>query len=188
MANQRPKFVSIAAKISFVVVSVWVLGFAVFAGTMPEAPAVDTLPEADGIVVLTGGGGRLDAAVDLLQAQKGKRLLISGVHQTVPESDIANLVQAPQTLFSCCVDLDRNSSNTIDNALTTAEWVEKHQYNSIYLVTADYHMQRSQLLIEEALPDCEILPFPVHSNLSVQGLVMEYAKLSVTWLRSMTQL
>lgn len=188
MAKQKPKLVSIAAKISFVIVAVWLGGFALFVGSLPATPNVDELPAADGIVVLTGGGGRLEAAVDLLQANKGKRLLISGVHQMVPEADLANLVQAPQALFTCCVDLDRKSSNTVDNAATTADWVQKHQYSSIYLVTADYHMQRSQLLIGTGLPDCEILPFPVRSNMSLQGLVTEYAKLSVTWLRSLARL
>lgn len=170
------------------VLAVWLFGFALFADTLPEAPSVDELEAADGIVVLTGGGGRLDAAVDLLQADKGKRLLISGVHQTVGQADLANLVQAPQALFDCCVDLDRKSTNTIDNAKITADWVRKHQYKKVYLVTADYHMHRSQLLLARALPDCEIMPFPVRSNLSLQGLMIEYAKLTVTWLRSLVQL
>lgn len=188
MADRAPKLTPIIARICLVILLGWLFGFALFTITLPETPPIDELPVADGIVVLTGGGGRLEAAINLLQANKGKRLLVSGVHQAVADADLANLVQAPKTLFTCCVDIDRRSSNTIDNAHATAEWVQKNQYGAIYLVTADYHMQRSQLLLGSALQGCEIKPFPVQSNMSLQGLLVEYAKLSVTWLRSLTRL
>lgn len=182
----KPLF--LITKSGFIVLAAWFLGFLLFANTLPEAPEVSGLESAEGIVVLTGGSGRLEMAFDLLKAQKGKRLLISGVHETVVEAELANLVKAPEALFSCCVDIDRVSTNTIGNAAATAEWVKHHQYKSIYVVTADYHMQRSQILIADAAPECEIRPIPVHSQASMQGLMMEYAKLSVTWLRSVTQL
>ena len=182
------KSLSLITKAGFIVLASWFLGFLLFANTLPEASEVSDLDSAEGIVVLTGGSGRLETAFDLLKAQKGKRLLISGVHETVVEAELANLVQAPEALFSCCVDIDRVSTNTIGNAAATAEWVKRHQYKSIYVVTADYHMLRSQILIADAAPDCEIRTIPVHSQASMQGLMMEYAKLSVTWLRSVTQL
>ncbi|MBU0864395.1 MAG: YdcF family protein, partial [Alphaproteobacteria bacterium] len=52
----------------------WVLGFAWFALLLPlPAPAQKT----DAIVVLTGGPGRIDRALERLEAGDAKRLLIS---------------------------------------------------------------------------------------------------------------
>ena len=54
----------------------WVLGFAWFA-LLPPLPAGDQ--KTDAIVVLTGGPGRIDRALERLEAGDAKRLLISGV-------------------------------------------------------------------------------------------------------------
>ena len=106
------------------------------------------------------------------------------MHQSVAESDIIRLTNVTPALVECCVDVDKVSTDTIGNAEMTAEWARGHQYNSIYLVTSDYHIWRSSLLLEGALPDCEILPYPVVSDISTQGLAIEYSKLVVTYVRS----
>jgi uncharacterized SAM-binding protein YcdF (DUF218 family) len=54
-------------------------GFVLFVSLLPMTP--QSVPKADGIVVLTGGGTRLDRADDLFESGVGKRLLISGVEQ-----------------------------------------------------------------------------------------------------------
>ena len=61
------------------------LGFVLFVSNLPVAP--QSLPRADGIVALTGGGERLDTAVALLENGVGKRLLISGVAQETTQGD-----------------------------------------------------------------------------------------------------
>lgn len=43
----------------------WLLGFGYFYLTLPEEPA--EMPGADAIVVLTGGAGRLEAGLRLLE-------------------------------------------------------------------------------------------------------------------------
>ena len=59
----------------------------VLLGFAAAAPRPMLLPEADGIVVLTGGGTRLDAAVALFEKGVGKRLLISGVGLATTKRD-----------------------------------------------------------------------------------------------------
>jgi uncharacterized SAM-binding protein YcdF (DUF218 family) len=54
----------------------WVLGFAWFALLLPLPAAAQ---KTDAIVVLTGGPGRIDRALERLEAGDAKRLLISGV-------------------------------------------------------------------------------------------------------------
>src|SRR5262245_52927428 len=89
---------------------VWFLSFLSFIYTLPEYPP-DPLPHADGIVALTGGEERIVAAMALLGANKGGRLLISGVHPDVTREDLKKRVADPGNLFACCVDLDRAARN-----------------------------------------------------------------------------
>jgi hypothetical protein len=67
----------------------YAIGFVVFVSNLPVAPA--TLPKADGIVALTGGGDRLDTAVALLERGVGKRLLVSGVAQETSKQTLAKM-------------------------------------------------------------------------------------------------
>src|ERR1700712_5048519 len=66
--------------------ALYVAGFLLFVGTLPSRP--EQQPMADGIVVLTGGDARLDAAVALLEGGAGKRLLISGVNRTSTKAEL----------------------------------------------------------------------------------------------------
>ena len=95
------------------------LGFCLFAHWVSVIPA-GTLHEADGIVALTGDEDRISEAVRLLAEGKAGRLLISGVNKSTRAPQIISLNGAGQKqalLFHCCVDLDRRSLNTEDNAL-----------------------------------------------------------------------
>ena len=184
MGAKKTSLPFLLGRILLGIAALWITGFLLFLVTLPAPPDAQTLTPADGIVVLTGSGGRLAAAAELLADKKGERLLISGVHQSVAESDIVRLTNVTPTLMECCVDVDKISTDTIGNAEMTAEWARDNQYSSIYLVTSDYHIWRSSLLMEGALPDCEILTYPVVSDISTQGLAIEYSKLVVTYVRS----
>lgn len=162
----------------------WMVGFGLFAATLPTLNPSSPTETADGIVVLTGGGGRLGAGIKLLAEKKGKRLLVSGVHPSVAPKDLLQITNAPQQLFDCCVDLDRDSANTIDNAEKSANWAKKNGYKSVYLVTADYHMRRSLLLLQNALPNCKIIAHPVEADISLQAIALEYTKFIVTFADS----
>jgi uncharacterized SAM-binding protein YcdF (DUF218 family) len=135
------------------------LGFPPFVWSLARAPsAAET---ADGIVVVTGGEERLASAVELLKQRKGARLLISGVHQETTRAELLQRVQADRHLFTCCVDLGRSAENTIGNAGETATWVRDNGYRSIIIVTANYHMPRTLLEFQAAMPETRLAPFPV---------------------------
>jgi len=161
-------------------VAAWIIGFTIFASTLPELNSSTSSETADGIIVLTGSDGRLQAGLQLLSENKGARLLVSGVHPSVAKKDLWKITNAPRHLFDCCVDLDRASVDTIDNAEESAGWATKNGYKSVYLVTADYHMRRSLLLMQEALPNCKIIPHPVTADISLQAFALEYTKFIVT--------
>jgi hypothetical protein len=65
----------------------WIMGFAWFAIDLPR-PAVDDA-HTGSVVVLTGGGGRIDRALDILEAKSASRLLISGVDRDVKPAELA---------------------------------------------------------------------------------------------------
>lgn len=188
MSKSTSTLASKIGKPLFVLLAIWVFGFALYADMLPSPPKEEELHPVDAIVVLTGGNNRLRAAMGLLKANHGKRLLISGVHHAVSDQDMIRITQAPTELFECCVDLDHASENTIDNAQATAAWITSNQYKSFYLVTEDFHMMRSRLLIETALPDITIKPYPVKAEVPIQTLMVEYIKLSVTYVRSLIQI
>src|SRR5690606_24013369 len=110
-------------------------GFAAFASHVARLTTPAEQPDADAIIVLTGGEKRLDAAVDLLNSGKGRRLLISGVHPAAGLSDLQRATGGDARLFRCCVDIDHAALDTIGNAEESAKWVTSHAYDSVIIVT-----------------------------------------------------
>jgi uncharacterized SAM-binding protein YcdF (DUF218 family) len=119
--------------------------------------------KADGIAVLTGARERITAAAPLLAEGKGKRLLISGVHERTHLADLLRIEPALEPFTSCCLDLGRKATNTIGNAQEVTAWARAKSYRSLWLVTSDYHMPRALLELQQASPDLVIYPWPVSS-------------------------
>ena len=152
----------------------WVLGFAWFA-LLPPMPAPPQ--KTDAIVVLTGGPGRIDRALDLLEAGQAKRVLISGVAREVKPKELAAEYRRPQALFDCCIALGFEAEDTRSNATEVASWVARRNYRSIRLVTTDWHMRRARYELGRALGDkVTILPDAVRSQPSFSTLFREYHK------------
>jgi uncharacterized SAM-binding protein YcdF (DUF218 family) len=126
-----------------------------------EEVTLDT--NADGIVVLTGAAARIPDAIELLAAERGKRLLISGVHRTISAKEIARLTPLYTKYFRCCIDLDHSALNTFGNALETKRWVHDHNFMSLIVVTSNWHMPRALVELEHQLPEVKLIPFPVMS-------------------------
>jgi uncharacterized SAM-binding protein YcdF (DUF218 family) len=136
------------------------VGFAErIARTLPPAD-----PHADAIVVLTGGSARIDGALQLLAEGRASRLLISGVDPLVTPGEFANTVDSNlRDNLDCCVDLGRDAIDTIGNAAETRRWAEERNFTSLIVVTSDYHMPRSMTELSGAMPEIDLIPFPVSS-------------------------
>jgi uncharacterized SAM-binding protein YcdF (DUF218 family) len=145
-----------------VVALIWTSGLMAFAARVERStPAADP-PTADGIVALTGGSNeRIAAALQLLQAGKAKRMLISGVSREVTRGELQTLTGAQQPVYDCCVDLGFTAANTAGNAIETARWARTKGYRGLILVTADYHMPRARLELQAAMPEATIYAYPV---------------------------
>ncbi len=153
----------------------WMIGFAWFAIDLPRTAADDV--QTDSIVVLTGGPQRIEHALRLLEANKAKNLLISGVDRDVKPGELAAAYNRDETLFNCCIDLGFQAVDTRSNALETARWAAGRKDTSIRLVTSDWHMRRARLELERAVPsDIAIISDAVATAPSLGTLFKEYNK------------
>ncbi|MCW0197584.1 YdcF family protein [Sphingopyxis sp.] len=152
----------------------WVLGFAWFALLLPLPAAPQ---KTDAIVVLTGGPGRIDRGLEMLEKGEAKRLLISGVAREVKPKELAAEYRRPQKLFDCCIALGFEAEDTRSNATEVAAWVARRNYRSIRLITTDWHMRRAQYELGRALgAKVTILTDAVRSHPSFATLFREYHK------------
>jgi len=137
-------------------------GFCWFVLKVP-AEEVTLDRKADGIVVLTGAAARIPDAIELLAAERGKRLLITGVHRATSAREIARLTPLYSKFFSCCIDLDRSALNTFGNAIEAKRWAREHNFNSLIVVTSNWHMPRAMAEFAYQLPDVALISYPVIS-------------------------
>lgn len=136
------------------------VGFIVFTSTLPSAPS-DDARRSDAIVVLTGGAARVAEGLRLLAADRGERLLISGVHPDTKLDAILALAPDVPASLSGKITLDRAAADTVGNARETARWVQENDIESLRVVTAAYHMPRSLLELQRTLPGVELIANPV---------------------------
>ncbi len=153
----------------------WCLGFAAFMLLLPQPLGGNT---TDAIVVPTGGAGRIDRGIALLQAHQAKRMLVTGVAPGVRPIDLARTYRTAPSLFSCCIDLGLEAVDTRSNAEETARWVREHGYRTVRLVTSDWHLPRARMELVAALgPQVVVLGDGVPSEPRLGTLVNEYNKL-----------
>jgi uncharacterized SAM-binding protein YcdF (DUF218 family) len=125
-------------------------------------PVADTQAAAtDAIVVLTGGSLRLQSGIDLLREGKGRKLFVSGVNQQVELDDLLGVSGRAPEWAVCCIVLGHEADDTFGNAQETAQWMRHQGFRSLRLVTAWYHMPRSLLEFDRAMPEIDIVAHPV---------------------------
>lgn len=137
---------------------IWLGGFALFIiDMMSFSPAVQ---ETDGIVVLTGGAGRINTAVQLMKKNCDQKMLISGVGTDVTFTEIQKTLtlSIPETCRHH-ITLGHNATSTMGNAIETAAWAHYYQLHSLTLITSNYHMRRALLELHNLLENVTIYPY-----------------------------
>lgn len=135
-------------------------GFVWFAATLPTAAEV---PEqhTDAIVVLTGGDARIAEGLRLLAEGRAEKLLVSGVNPAVTVAELLALAPDVPPDLAGRVVLGYAAGDTEGNAAEAAAWMREEGYDTLRLVTAAYHMPRSLLEFQRALPGMTIFAHPV---------------------------
>ena len=149
--------------------------------------------DVEGLVVLTGGRGRLFSAMELLaENPSNKRLLMTGISKKTSLNNLRLLV-GNSTLLACCVDVGYAGQDTKGNARETAAWVQTHGYKSIMVITSGYHLPRSLRLLHKAMPEVTLVPYAVwdasmakdswwNSFYGWKIMLTEYGKYITQWL------
>ncbi|WP_420472158.1 YdcF family protein [Brevundimonas sp. FT23042] len=171
-----------------ILVLIWLIGLFVFAERVRGYTPAPEPERADAIVALTGPSAeRVNAAIRLLEQDKGERALISGVNREVRRNELRALTPGSNRLFNCCVDLGFEAEDTIGNAQEIAAWADAKGYDSLIVVTSDYHMPRALTEIRAAAPDLELTPYAVETPsldnsrwwraaVTARRMTMEYLK------------
>lgn len=179
------------------VVLLWAVGLLAFAGHVQKQIPATEPARADAVVALTGASdARIVQAVRLLEQGKAARLLVSGVNKQVTRKDIQALTGADDATYQCCVDLGFEAETTLGNAQETAAWVRAKRFDSLIVVTSDYHMPRAMLELKGALPGVRLAAYPVateavrarrwwNSPRSARLLTWEYCKFLVVGAREL---
>ena len=165
----------IARAASFLLL-LYALGFIMFAFTLGK-PAKADARKTDAVVVLTGGSGRLEHGVEVLRQRKAQRLLVAGADPSVTKADIARRLGTSARTVRCCMDLGSESVDTRSNAEEAQRWLGKHRYDSLRLITSDWHMRRARYEFRRVLgKDFDMVTDAVRSEPSFLTLFGEYNK------------
>ena len=123
---------------------------------------IDFNGATDGIAVLTGGKGRINLGLDLLNKNKNLQLIISGVDKKVTRASII-----PDNFKNINnITLDKEAESTFQNALAIKKWIEKYKLRKVTVITSYYHMPRSMLLMKLLVSNINFYPYPVEKKFS----------------------
>lgn len=154
---------------------VYAFGFLGFAVTLP-APAAKT--QTDAVVVLTGGPGRIARGLDVLGKGEASEMFVSGVDPEVTPAEFAQEFEVPTRTMNCCVTLGQLAVDTRSNAGEVAQWLKEKDFDSIRLVTTDWHMARAYSEVAGSLPaGTSVIKDAVPSQPDLATLFLEYNKL-----------
>lgn len=163
------------ARFFSLLILLYALGFILFSVTLGR-PAKAGL-RTDAVVVITGGKGRIEHAMKVLEDGKTKRVLIAGADPLVTKKDLVDRFDAERKLVRCCVDLGSESVDTRSNAEEAQRWLARHNYNSVRLITNDWHMRRASYEFRKGLDGkYQIFTDAVRAEPGLGTLFAEYNK------------
>jgi uncharacterized SAM-binding protein YcdF (DUF218 family) len=159
---------------------------------------------ADAIVVLgarIGADGtaspalarRIELGIALFQAGLAKRLVLSGggrgrTRATMREADIMQAIAIAAGVPKHALLIERDSRNTVENAIETARLLAAVDGRSVVLVTDRHHARRARLLFRAAglmVVALHAPPRPLGETLPQAGA--ELVRLPVSLLRLLLQ-
>lgn len=154
----------------------YAVGFILFAVTLGK-PAAKDAEKTDAVVVITGGAGRIEHGIAVLERGKAGRLLVAGADPSVTKKDLVKRLGGKQRLLRCCVDLGSESVDTRSNAEEAERWLERRKFRSLRLITSDWHMRRARYEFRKVLGGkYELVTDAVRSEPSFLTLFGEYNK------------
>lgn len=163
------------ARFFLAVLLLYALGFLLFAVTL--AGPADADVRTDAAVVITGGSGRIERGIEVLGDGGARRLLVAGADPLVTKRDLIARLGGRARLVRCCVDLGSESVDTRSNAEEAKRWLARHDYDSVRLITSDWHMRRADYEFSQVLGgEHDIVIDAVRTEPGFSTLIGEYNK------------
>ncbi len=133
-------------------------------------PPQAELRSGDAVMVHAGGrGDRLDAALALVGAGASNTLVImNGTAEQWPEANA--LCGQSEPFLVLCPDTDID--NTVGEARVLAELAVEQQWQTVVVVSSDYHMRRASILDRRCAEGVEIRPAPAQADISTSRRVL----------------
>ena len=130
------------------------------AASAPATPA----RQAEAIVVLTGGKGRVEEGLRLFRNGSSRVLILSGVHENSDLDSIFRRSGKPGTDERGNIILEKASGSTYENAVEVNKIARRLGLKSVLLITSIYHMKRAHYTFRKILPpEVTIVPITVPS-------------------------
>lgn len=184
----------------------------------PHLPPAEA-PKAQAIVVLGGNTGhgrsnwflpldkdtamtRLDMAIDLYEAGRAPKIVLSGGALSGDVSDAKSMAHRVRQngIPENVLILENSSRTTHENALLTEDKLELHEIHDVLLVTSALHMPRAMAAFAKQGVNATAVPTPAQITLPADGsvspwlpnarafeasrsIIKEYAGLLVYWWR-----
>ncbi|NGM83569.1 YdcF family protein [Paenibacillus sp. 7124] len=100
------------------------------------------------IIVLSGGAGRVEKAVDLYKAGYAPYLVLSNYREGASSS--GNMLQTTLTLGvpAEAIFTENKALSTYDNAALTLPIMKEHGFTSAIVVSSDFHMRRVKFIFD----------------------------------------
>ena len=167
-------------KILYLTIIGYLLGLVLFIKMIPNKKQ-QLITDIDAVIMVTGDKDRVSRTKSLIQNSDYKLYFISGVGAPKYLKKYLNS-NNKQTLV-----ISTKAQSTHENAVEIGEWVQQYNLTKILLVTSNYHIPRTKMLIEYYSPklNIEIEPtFNFNFNLSnwykssftLKILLSEYTK------------
>ena len=138
-----------------------------------------------GIVVLTGGKGRIEKGLELIKNTNADKLFITGVVSLPNFEKKYGVKTFNSDLFECCISFDDRATNTHENIVETVKWLSSNSnIKNIIIVSSYYHLPRSLIIFNNFLPNVpkQAVAAEEHSNISdslffhLKLIIYEYFK------------
>jgi uncharacterized SAM-binding protein YcdF (DUF218 family) len=130
--------------VTLVSLALWTGGLIWFAAQLPRSTPRQ-VTTTDAIIVLTGGTGRLETGLQLLAETRARNLFVSGVARGIDVAALLRIARRSPDDLACCIAIGYHANG----------------FNSLHLVTANYHMPRSLLEFRRAMATIRIVAHPV---------------------------
>ena len=130
----------------------WFAGFLAFNYNINNYK-IDNKTKTDAIVALTGGKNRIAEAAQMMDKGLAKKMFISGVQKDTSLKEISR-IQKVNMPPKGKIEMEDKSTNTVENAIETNEWIKYYESAGFLCLKIDYYdKNKRKKIIDDELED-----------------------------------